>query len=709
MGSVNRHPSSTKLDAAGKWLQFRHPPAAPSCDEYKCVRRKRRLKHRDEGRYISNESRNKSDKDNNESANAYDYHVTNYFETRTCNRADTKHEHCGSRSHGFEEDQNEALANNDGTGLSKEERRLLFQRTGNEFVPWTPETSLDLEFAVECNIDDCDCMNTFGDRFANTVSLNTSNNTLALTEERDIRSRVRSMMHGSCDNEWNLFVCEHFANDIEDAIGDEYAGFVDASTDPTKIIDDTNEFSDNSFEIIEQDSGPTTFREIVKIDEFELYKDTVNENNRAAEPSETTDQQIGRKEIESPSLGSSSIELPGLEGFHTAPNSPQSESDEYFVIDDQKSTNQLRANKCTDNIQRVKSDAVIQNKDITTNCKRCAHCNKEISKNERVYTEAGQTTEYVNADKNATHNDDSSKVDYSQNNKQCNTNNYFYIPPNEQTWTHYEPTLIALETPPFISARCINYEGDPATGEVDVVGRGSFGIVYKARFSDPLYAHLPIVVKEFDEEFSNPKEIIEEAQRLYYLQDTGYVPVCYGILCYGPAGHKKYGIVQELIGNGLTLEQMLWDKYELPVAFWYQIVLQSCEGLAMFHEKGILLNDIKANNIILEIRTKAVRIKFIDFGLATDMRGKRYKNTKSLEDFLYLAPEVRVQGAATTIYSDIFSLGFMIDQIRKYSGLLEMAIVSDLCMDMDPAMRLPVRGAASLIRDQMETMGLSTT
>ncbi|XP_060601835.1 uncharacterized protein LOC132755064 [Ruditapes philippinarum] len=394
------------------------------------------------------------------------------------------------------------------------------------------------------------------------------------------------------------------------------------------------------------------------------------------------------------------LDLSALDGYHTAPNSPHApiESEEYpplyqekEIILDFTENNGASNNKCVKEIKdfgnRCESDGASSHYKKEDNAFQkqtlCCKCGKTMASNEEQFQSG--TVE--------------------NRNKTNNRNNQYELVGQYQRSTEVDFRNLTLETPPFIAVNSLHYEADPETGKAKVVGRGSFGQVYKARFSDPRFNHLPIVIKEFDEEFTNSKEIIEEAKRLNYLQDTRYVPICYGLLCFGSPVQPKYGIVQEYVGTGLTLEQMLWDQYELPLEYWFRIAIQCCEGLARFHDKGILLNDIKTNNILLEFEDHSVRIRYIDFGLATDMRGKRYKNSRSLEDFVYLAPEVRKYGKITTVASDIYSLGFILEQIKKYTGVNELVVIARLCMERDPEKRLPPWKAAKLLKDHMIKLG----
>lgn len=395
-------------------------------------------------------------------------------------------------------------------------------------------------------------------------------------------------------------------------------------------------------------------------------------------------------------LTSPRLDLSGLDGYQTAPNSPK-----YDISQDSTDVPSASREYENGNYQSDENrpydfkDFIVEQRDVSSH--NAAHNANKKHYDQSLCCRCGRTTESgISGDTGKmTEIDQRSNIPEAQN-EGLRQNKGLRLP---------DSRILHLQMPPLISVNSVHYEADPETGRAKVIGRGSFGQVYKARFSDPTLYHLPIVIKEFNEEFTSTKEIIDEAKRLAYLQDTGFVPICYGLLCFGSPNDPKYGIVQEYVGTGLTLEQMLWDQYELPLEFWYRIVIQCCEGLARFHDKGILLNDIKTNNILLEFSEHSVRIRYIDFGLATDMHGKRYKNTKSLEDFVYLAPEVRQFGKVTTVASDIYSLGYILEQINKFTGMHELTVVARLCMDRDPAKRIPVRSAAQLLKDHMYKFG----
>ncbi|KAH3722337.1 serine/threonine-protein kinase pakB-like [Dreissena polymorpha] len=571
---------------------------------------------------------------------------------------------------------------------------LLYDEKGGDDIIKSPGMKCVVEFALDCTIENCECHENWDSKKMLIQPMDFSGDVLNTARgrvEKQVYRKKSSNNWNPCfvcidspcccqDNEWAPFVRTGMVRKEQTSVNDETEN---ATTISITSTDDSDEYDEGSnfnkiphaahdaYEVVSWDAASNR-----EFSHFVMNSKLNNEYRNGVQ--------------DSPQL-----DLSGLDGYHTAPSTPSYDSNDYIIIDrtdSEDSTNTILTNHSTNASLKAMSES--------------SQCHDSCNNHALCFPLESFSADMANSINSI--DDDGTGHRDSQNNA-CTALGR----PEEATQTlhnlHTSTVLaqsrIRLPMPPYIDATSIQYEGNPSTGEILVVGKGSFGVVYKAQFSDPAFFHLPIVVKEFDEEYSNCKEIIQEAQRLFYLKDTRYVPICYGILTYGENDKQKYGIVQEYVGTGLTLEELLWEQYNMPFEYWLIIAYQCCEGLAMFHEKGILLNDIKSNNILLEFNARSVRIRYIDFGLATDMTGKRYKNTKSLENFVYLAPEVRRYGESTTIASDIFSLGYMLEQIRRTSGVFELTVVSRLCMDRDPTMRLPVRGAMSLISETMEKLG----
>ena len=251
--------------------------------------------------------------------------------------------------------------------------------------------------------------------------------------------------------------------------------------------------------------------------------------------------------------------------------------------------------------------------------------------------------------------------------------------------------------PPRIRSCDITYEMDEDGLMPKIVGIGSFGRVFLARLARDNKQKL-VAVKEFNLRLANKWDIHQEARVLLYLQVTGYVPYCYGLVQFGNVISNAYGIVQEFFGDGLNLEKFLWQKKPVPESQLINLSRQLAEGLYSIHQLGIILNDIKPNNILLDNSHADMRIKYCDMGMATFKTGMKFNPALDLEDFLHLAPEVR-NGKLTSKSSDVYSLGYILDEIRVFTNLDAIIPAIDSCYLLDPRERPTANEICSVIED----------
>ena len=103
--------------------------------------------------------------------------------------------------------------------------------------------------------------------------------------------------------------------------------------------------------------------------------------------------------------------------------------------------------------------------------------------------------------------------------------------------------------------------------------------------------------------------------------------------------------------DGAPLDHILARMPRLPVLRALDILLQACAGLAYAHEQGIVHQDIKPGNILVQLDD---RIKILDFGLACspgDVDNLCWPGT-----VFYASPEY-IEGDPVDARSDIYSLG----------------------------------------------------
>ncbi|XP_047500152.1 serine/threonine/tyrosine-protein kinase HT1-like [Penaeus chinensis] len=111
-------------------------------------------------------------------------------------------------------------------------------------------------------------------------------------------------------------------------------------------------------------------------------------------------------------------------------------------------------------------------------------------------------------------------------------------------------------------------------------------------------------------------------------------------------------------GGATTLEQALRvDRWSEAKAV--NVAVRLCRRVEEIHAKGLIHNDLKADNVMLD---KALDVSVIDFGSATPEGGVvGYENDGSFRAE-WLAPEL-LSGGTSTRASDAFSVGFLLRQI----------------------------------------------
>ncbi|HUH94189.1 MAG TPA: serine/threonine-protein kinase [Casimicrobiaceae bacterium] len=185
---------------------------------------------------------------------------------------------------------------------------------------------------------------------------------------------------------------------------------------------------------------------------------------------------------------------------------------------------------------------------------------------------------------------------------------------------------------------------------IEELGRGSMGVVYKAR--DPLLDRtlalktvtldLPVAeAQAFEQRF------YREAQSAGRLNHPNIVTV-HDV---GKGDSIAY-IAMEFL-QGRSLREILDSGVVLPVERIVDIAAQVADGLAFAHACGVVHRDIKPPNIMV---LDSGAVKITDFGIAQLQTGSRTLAGTVLGSPKYMSPE-QVVGRPVDGRADIFSLG----------------------------------------------------
>lgn len=185
---------------------------------------------------------------------------------------------------------------------------------------------------------------------------------------------------------------------------------------------------------------------------------------------------------------------------------------------------------------------------------------------------------------------------------------------------------------------------------LQIIGRGGMGTVFRAvdaklnrtvaiKVLAPALAAMESARQRFVREAQTAAAVNHEnIIAIHAVDDQGLVPC----------------IVMQLI-DGMSLQERVERDGPLPVSEVLGIAAQIAAGLAAAHEQGLVHRDIKPANILIETKTKRIRIT--DFGLARAVDDASLTQSGMIAGTPgYMSPE-QANGELVDHRSDLFSLG----------------------------------------------------
>jgi serine/threonine-protein kinase len=197
---------------------------------------------------------------------------------------------------------------------------------------------------------------------------------------------------------------------------------------------------------------------------------------------------------------------------------------------------------------------------------------------------------------------------------------------------------------------------------VKEMARGGMAIVFIA-FQRTLKRHIALKVL--------PKSILtpstaslfqQEAESAAILSHPNIIPI-YEI---GETDEFLFFSMQLVRGRSLAGYRAMLKKHILPsrrlppVGESIRIILQVLDGLDYAHDQGIVHQDMKPGNILIEGHTQ--RAIITDFGIAKVLRGENLQGNKILGTYIYVPPE-QIVGGEVDGRSDIYAVGTMLFEL----------------------------------------------
>jgi serine/threonine protein kinase len=200
---------------------------------------------------------------------------------------------------------------------------------------------------------------------------------------------------------------------------------------------------------------------------------------------------------------------------------------------------------------------------------------------------------------------------------------------------------------------------------LEELGRGGMGVVYKARHTRlDRFVAVKILPAEASREPAFAERFIREARALARLNH----PSILTLYEFGQEAGRSY--VMEYV-EGTDLRQRMCVG-PLATREALGIVTQVCGALQYAHDEGIVHQDIKPENILLD---KRGRVRVADFGIAKLLTRKTGEYTLTgpwqvMGTLHYMAPEQIENPQGLDQRADIYSLGVMLYEL--FTGKLPL-------------------------------------
>lgn len=150
------------------------------------------------------------------------------------------------------------------------------------------------------------------------------------------------------------------------------------------------------------------------------------------------------------------------------------------------------------------------------------------------------------------------------------------------------------------------------------------------------------------------------------------------------AASRLYMVMEWI--DGRLLRHILTEETKVSPERATSLALQICGALGYIHGEGVVHRDMKPENIMV---TSDDRIKLIDFGIASNARGRRLtfgKMTPLMGTADYISPE-QVRSNRSDARSDLYSLGVMFYEMltgeAPFQGSSPLAVMNDRLLN-DP-------------------------
>jgi len=209
------------------------------------------------------------------------------------------------------------------------------------------------------------------------------------------------------------------------------------------------------------------------------------------------------------------------------------------------------------------------------------------------------------------------------------------------------------------------FESQYTINEVNPLGEGTYGKVYKARVNRTGQTVAMKKMKLGCEDEGVPSTALREIALLKELNHENIVKLI-DIFC----STKKLVLVFEFVENDLKKYMKSLGRHLTPEAV-KSLSCQLCRGIEFCHQNRIIHRDIKPQNLLIDHRAEGgrLRLKLADFGLARTYSIPVPRYTHEVVTVWYRPLEILLGSPLYSVPVDLWSIGCVIGEMATSSPL----------------------------------------
>lgn len=247
---------------------------------------------------------------------------------------------------------------------------------------------------------------------------------------------------------------------------------------------------------------------------------------------------------------------------------------------------------------------------------------------------------------------------------------------------------------------------------LEEIGSGGMGTVYRAQQLLPVNR---LVALKIIKAGMDTREVIARFQAERQALAVMNHPNIAQILDAGTTGTGRPYFVMEFVNGGPITD--FCDAHQLTIRERLQLMVTVCEAVQHAHRKGILHQDLKSSNVLVEMRDSGPTIKVIDFGIQKSIGQVDVANNfatavhQLVGTPISMSPEQAIGGRLSVdTRSDVYSLGVLLYELLTGQPVFDRNLFANACFDdvrriiIDEQPSLPSRRVAAIEADDRATL-----